>query len=64
MGRKRRKTHPRCERCRKDVYVTEEAAIHVALRCARLRGYGLRYYPCPDGSGWHLTRKAHYDWWK
>lgn len=48
-------TSKRCD-CKKRLHTNEESAIGAAIRCSR-RGSSLRYYPCPSGLGWHLTKR-------
>lgn len=51
-----------CEHCtgaeggNKDIYPTEGEARRM-VEAKRKRGVSLKFYPCPVGNGWHLTKK-------
>lgn len=51
-----------CEHCtgaeggNKDIYATEGDARSM-VEVKRKRGISLKYYLCPVGKGWHLTKK-------
>lgn len=53
------KAYPMCKTCGKRAYPTEEVALRALLR--RRSPYPLRYYECPDGHGWHLTKRRTWD---
>lgn len=49
----------RCEPCGKLRYLSQDHAVHVVLRCLRLRGGSLRIYECPIDPGmFHITKKT------
>lgn len=55
---RRRPVNGRCEVCDKPSYPTDLDAITVALKRSRRGGRPLRYYRCPAGLGWHLTKRV------
>lgn len=58
----KRKDSKFCKRCNKTRYKEFTVAARVALHSSRLRGVGLRIYPCPipDAKGYHLTKEREY----
>lgn len=52
----RRERKPRCPACGKHAYPNEYAAYGAALRRSRSVG-PLRVYACPEGHGWHITKR-------
>lgn len=63
MAKKKRPRRPQCEPCGKRSYPSEEDAVRTILwRVRRMDGRGLRYYRCPHGNGYHLTKKPHRFW--
>lgn len=60
---KRRKPQRKCEPCGKPWYATQSEAIRTILpRVKAARGLGLRFYPCPHGNGFHLTKQKKRNW--
>lgn len=48
-----------CAECDKGAYDSELDVIHVLLRRSfRSGGLALRYYECPHGNGWHMTKRV------
>lgn len=46
--------------CGKRCHPDDESAIAAAIRLSARRGLGLRVYACPEGAGYHLTKRPTY----